>query len=279
MGGAKTAGGARDACRSTGLEQFERADRRDHHRQPHPAAELLDGSIDLRDVAQHARPECDLVERHAVAAHGGLGLGGADDVVPGILVEVGAGLDDQLVQVLEFLAAGAEFDRLRRDAGRFVHGVLPGDAFALRYRVPGYRAIPKIAMAGIAGAVAPGCLTRPGKSPARFSAPCVKPLLQKYSGFPKWQISSLSRRPAPLEGRCATSRNAERDAVDAGALETRALSCGRQNRMVLTPRRWRQVPEKQVSRGRRWQESRSPGRVRISRKTIAWGVPGDSGVT
>ena len=151
MGGAEAAGGARDACRRAGLEQFERADRRDHHRQPHPAAELLDGSIDLRDVAQHARPERDLVERHAVAAHGGLGLGGADDVVPGVLVEVGARLADQLVQVLELLAAGAEFDRLRRDAGRFVHHVLPGDAFALRYRVPGLRAIPKIAMAGISG--------------------------------------------------------------------------------------------------------------------------------
>ena len=110
VGGAEAAGGAGDACRSTRLEQFERADRRDHHRQPHLAAELLDGAIDLCDVAQHARPECDLVERHAVAAHGGLGLGGADDVVPGILVEVGAGLDDQLVQVLELLAAGAEFD-------------------------------------------------------------------------------------------------------------------------------------------------------------------------
>ena len=80
----------------------------------------------LRDIAQHARPERDLVERHAVAAHGGLGLGGADDVVPGILVEVGARLADELVQVLEFLAAGAEFDRRRRDAGRFVHRVLPG---------------------------------------------------------------------------------------------------------------------------------------------------------
>ena len=44
------------------------------------------------DVAQHPRPERDLVERHAVAPHRGLGLGGADDVVPGVLVEVGARL-------------------------------------------------------------------------------------------------------------------------------------------------------------------------------------------
>ena len=124
----KAAGGARHAGRSAGIEQFERADRRDHHRQPHPAAELFDGSVDLGDVAQHARPERDLVERHAVAAHGGLGLGGADDVVPGILVEVGARPADQFVQVLELLAAGAEFDRWRWDAGRFVHDVLPRDA-------------------------------------------------------------------------------------------------------------------------------------------------------
>ena len=99
-----------------------------HDRQPHLAAELLDRRIDLGDVAQHPRPERDLVQRHAVAAHGGLGLGGADDVVPGILVEVGARLADEFVQVLEFLGAGAEFTG--GAAGRMrvasFMGLLPG---------------------------------------------------------------------------------------------------------------------------------------------------------
>ena len=95
--------------------------------------------VDLGDIAQHARTESDLVQRHAVAAHRGLGLGGADDVVPGILVEVGARLADELVKVLELLAARAEFDGRWRDAGCLVHGVLPGSWAAqplpFRYRV------------------------------------------------------------------------------------------------------------------------------------------------
>jgi hypothetical protein len=32
------------------------------------------------------------------------------------------------MQVLELFAAGAEFNRRRRDAGRFVHGILPKNA-------------------------------------------------------------------------------------------------------------------------------------------------------
>ena len=48
----------------------------------------------------------------------------------------------------------------------------------------------------------------------------VKPLAQKYSVFPKTQITLYSQpsRPVPKEGRCATSRNVGRDAVDAEAL-------------------------------------------------------------
>src|ERR1700730_2355949 len=43
-------------------------------------------------------------------------------------------------------------------------------------------------------------------------------------------------RPAPQEGRCATSRNAERDAVDAGgALDGRGRR-GRRSRVVLALR-------------------------------------------
>ena len=113
------------AAPAPGIEHFERADRRHHDRQAQFAAEHLDRGVDPGDIAQHARPERDLVERHAVAAHGGLGLGGADDIVPGILVEVGARLAHEFMQVLELLAAGAEFDGRRRDAGRLVHGIPP----------------------------------------------------------------------------------------------------------------------------------------------------------
>ena len=84
----------------------------------------------------------------------------------------------------------------------------------------------------------------------------VQPPLQKYFRFPSEPKSPyIPRRPVPLEGRFAIVTDAGRDAVDAEALLTKALICGRRSRVVLTPRRWRQVPGKQASRGRRWQES------------------------
>jgi len=104
-------------------DRRSRARRRgEYHRQAHLAAELFDRTCNLADIAQHARAEGDLVQRHAVATHRGLGLGRADDIVPGILVEVGAGFPDEFMQILERLGAGAELDvPFRLDAGCFVH--------------------------------------------------------------------------------------------------------------------------------------------------------------
>src|SRR3954468_19724184 len=110
MGGPERAGSARHRCSRARIEQLERTDRRDHDRQAHSTAKSLYRCVDLRDVAKHARPESDLVERQTVAAHGGLGLGGADDIVPGVLIQVRPRLRYELVKVLEFLAAGAEFN-------------------------------------------------------------------------------------------------------------------------------------------------------------------------
>jgi hypothetical protein len=57
-----------------------------------------------------------------------------------------------------------------------------------------------------------------GKSLAQFRDPSVKPLMKKYSDFQKSQISFITFAvPPQTEGRCATSRNVERDAVDAEA--------------------------------------------------------------
>jgi len=63
--------------------------------------------------------------------------------------------------------------------------------------------------------------------------------------------------------------------VDANDAKDEGIGGGRRNRVVLTPRRWRQVGG--VFRRRRWQESRSPGRSRISRKPLRAGMPGVSG--
>src|SRR6202050_5930237 len=50
------------------------------------------------------------------------------------------------------------------------------------------------------------------------------------------------------------------------------------SRVVLTPRRWCQVCEKE--RRRRWpKRPEHRGEHEVAVKTIAWGMPGDSGVT
>ena len=84
-----------------GMEAFQRADRTQQHRQLELAAEDFRRGVDLADVAQHARPERDGVERHAVAPQRRFGLDPADDVVPGILIEVLPRLVDDFVQIHE----------------------------------------------------------------------------------------------------------------------------------------------------------------------------------
>ena len=87
--------------RAGGVKTLERADRREHDREPELAPELAYRRIDLADVAQHARTKGDGVERHAVAPQRGLGLRPADDVVPVVLVEVLPRLGDELMQVVQ----------------------------------------------------------------------------------------------------------------------------------------------------------------------------------
>jgi hypothetical protein len=57
----------------------------------------------------------------------------------------------------------------------------------------------------------------------------------------------IPHRLVPLEGRLAIVTNAGRDAVDAGGASDEGASCGRRSRVVLTPRRWRQVCGRQLS--------------------------------
>jgi len=74
------------------------------------------------------------------------------------------------------------------------------------------------------------------------------------------------RIPSHLRGVSRSSRTLERDAVDAGALKDERRGRGRRSRVVLTPRRWCQVLEKQASckflGGDGGNKARSPGRAR-----------------
>jgi hypothetical protein len=61
---------------------------------------------------------------------------------------------------------------------------------------------------------------------------------------------------------------------------TNGAESGRRSRVVLMPRRWHQVLEKQTSQGRRWQTSPVTGEsAKETVKTIARGMPDVSGVT
>ena len=76
-----------------------------------------------------------------------------------------------------------------------------------------------------------------GKSVTYLSSPIAKNISLRAG--PK----SLPYSPPshPTEGRIAIVTDAGWDAVDAGGALTRARACGRRSRVVLTPRRWRQV--------------------------------------
>jgi hypothetical protein len=93
--------------------------------------------------------------------------------------------------------------------------------------------------------------------------------LQIISEIPKFCLTARANQqycdwvPPPLEGRFAI-------VTDVGGgmrwtqavLKTRAPACGRRSRVVLTPRRWCQVRERQLSRATVARKPGSPGRAR-----------------
>jgi hypothetical protein len=91
----------------------------------------------------------------------------------------------------------------------------------------------------------------------------VQSCLQKYSASRLPQITSRTLAiPSHTEGRFAIVTD-----VGGGmrwtqaALKTRARTCGRQSRVVLTPRRWRQV-SRSYPLDDGGKKARSPGRAR-----------------
>jgi hypothetical protein len=122
------------------------------------------------------------------------------------------------------------------------------------------------------------CLT--GKSDRLQIVRCPALFAKRLRFAPTPNHFYIHHRPVPQRGGSRSSRTRGRMRWTQVAPWTRALSCGRRSRVVLTPRRWRQVLEKQASQGRWWQESpvtRESAKEAV--KTIARGMPGDSGVT
>jgi hypothetical protein len=117
----------------------------------------------------------------------------------------------------------------------------------------------------------------------QISALTVQPPLQKYSDSLQTQITSISIA-IPAQHRGAFRDRHERRVGmrwTRVALKTRAQSCGRRSRVVLTPRRRRQVREDASHHtGDGDKKARSPGRVRNKPLTPSRaGMPGDPGAT
>src|ERR1700680_2483287 len=106
-------------------------------------------------------------------------------------------------------------------------------------RTPAIRAVARPCGLAQAGFVEPARSDLPDGLRSDFP---VQPPLQKYSAFPKTQITSISTA-VPSQERGDTRSSRTRD----GMRWTRAVSLtndtesGRRNRVVLTPRCWRQV--------------------------------------
>jgi hypothetical protein len=89
----------------------------------------------------------------------------------------------------------------------------------------------------------------------------VQPPFQKYSRSLLTQITCISVTVPSHRGRLAIVTDAGRDAMDVGCATDERAACGRQSRVVLTPRRWRQVGGRH-SAGDGGKQARSPGRAR-----------------
>jgi len=83
---------------------------------------------------------------------------------------------------------------------------------------------------------------------AVFRPLCQGPLA-KIFGFSEIANQFILTPSRPTEGRLAIVTDAGRDAVDADGAKDESTWGGRRSRVVLTPRRWRQVREKQASQG------------------------------
>jgi hypothetical protein len=108
-----------------------------------------------------------------------------------------------------------------------------------------------------------------GKSPGRFPDPSVQPLLEKYSDFQKYQISPIwSPSRAHKRGASRSSRTLGAGCGGRGSAGDEWHRRGRRSRVVLTPRRWRQVCENKFSRMTVTKKPDRRGELEVSRKPL-----------
>ena len=106
------------------IKAFQRTNRAEHDGQPQFAAEHFDRRVDLADVAQHPRAKRNCIERHAIAPQRRFRLGAADDIVPIVLIEIGARFADDFMQGVKLARRGGI------DGGTCFIGILAGHVSA-----------------------------------------------------------------------------------------------------------------------------------------------------
>jgi len=102
---------------------------------------------------------------------------------------------------------------------------------------------------------------------------------KNFSPFRFAQISFIDSAVHPTEGRIAIVTDAGLDAMDADGATDESTGCGRRSRVVLTPRRWRQVRGASSAGDGDKKSPIAEESTKEAVKTIARGMPGDSGVT
>ena len=124
------------------------------------------------------------------------------------------------------------------------------------------------------------CSVSSGKSVAGVFDPACQGLVAKnILLFRIFGLSYISLCPVPPKGRFAIVTDAGRDAVDADGASDEGAGCGRRSRVVLAPRRRRQVLRGHPCGATETNQPDLRGEHEVSRKTIARGMPGVTGVT
>ncbi len=103
----------------------------------------------------------------------------------------------------------------------------------------------------------------------RVFGPSVQPLLKKYSDFQNSQISPyLAPSRAHKRGASRSSRTLGAGCGGRGSACDERHGCGRRSRVVLTPRRWRQVGEKHFPPATVTKKPDHRGELEVSRKPL-----------
>src|SRR5665647_2298021 len=116
--------------------------------------------------------------------------------------------------------------------------------------------------------IASSCPASTGKSSARFGDGLSSPFCKNILIFRRRKSVYIHHRPVPQRGGSRSSRTRDRMRWTQAAPKTRALNCGRQNRVVLTPRRWRQVGGKKFPPATVTKKPDRRGEYDISRKPL-----------